>query len=202
MKIDLHVHSSERSACGKAGEEEQIRAAIAAGLDALVFTDHGKLVPESRLRQLNQEYAPFRVFSGIEISLGEDILVFGINDRELEIAQWTYPELHSFVREQEGYMILAHPYRYHPTLYAEIDQFPPNGIEIYSNNTPVSWQPHIHELSQKLNLTLFSNSDAHKTSVIGAFYNDIPGSPETDRELLQALNDGPVILSSLLQRCS
>ena len=31
MKIDLHVHSSERSACGKALEDDQVRAAMAAG---------------------------------------------------------------------------------------------------------------------------------------------------------------------------
>lgn len=53
MKIDLHVHSSERSACGQAGEEEQIEAAMAAGLNALVFTDHGKS-PARRLSAANQ----------------------------------------------------------------------------------------------------------------------------------------------------
>ena len=195
MKIDLHVHSSERSACGQAGEEEQIRAAIAAGLEAIVFTDHGRLVPESRLRQLNREYAPFRIFSGIEISLGEDILVIGMHDRELEMAQWTYPDLHAYVHEQGGFLILAHPYRYHPNLYADIEQYPPDGIEIYSINTPISWQPRIREVSQKLGLTLFSNSDAHKTETLGVYYNEIPGFPETDRELVRALSDGQVCIN-------
>ena len=49
MKIDFHVHSSERSACGGASEESQIQAAIVAGLDAIVFTDHQRLVSEYRL---------------------------------------------------------------------------------------------------------------------------------------------------------
>jgi histidinol phosphatase-like PHP family hydrolase len=65
MKIDLHVHCQERSACGKATEEAQVQAAIAAGLDAIVFTDHHRLMPLERLECLNQQYAPFRVFGGI-----------------------------------------------------------------------------------------------------------------------------------------
>jgi predicted metal-dependent phosphoesterase TrpH len=193
MKIDLHVHSSERSACGQAGEEEQINAAIAAGLDALVFTDHAKLVPESRLMQLNMKYASFRIFGGIEISLEEDILVIGIQDRDLELFHWTYPELSAFVRSRGGYMILAHPYRYRPSLFIPFNHNPPNGIELYSANTPVSWQPNIQDLSERLNLTLFSNSDAHRTSLVGLYYNEIPGSPETDFELVQALSRGPIL---------
>jgi predicted metal-dependent phosphoesterase TrpH len=192
MKIDFHVHSSERSACGQAGEVEQVKAAVAAGLDAIVFTDHGKLVPTIRLNQLNQQFAPFRVFGGIEISLEEDFLVIGLQDRELESAKWTYPELHAYTRQNGGYLILAHPFRYHPGIYADIEQFPPDGIEIYSVNTPTSWQGGIRELSQKHQINLFSNSDAHKTSVLGLFYNEIPGNPDSDGELIQTLMRGMI----------
>ena len=48
--------------CGTAVTLGTRRAAIAFGLDGLAFTDHGRLVPEARLRELNRQYAPFRVF--------------------------------------------------------------------------------------------------------------------------------------------
>jgi predicted metal-dependent phosphoesterase TrpH len=204
MKIDMHVHTSERSACGKAGEEDQIRRAIAVGLNAIVLTDHAKLAPNLRLKKLNHVYSPFRIFSGIEISLAEDFLVIGLQDRELEVAQWTYPELHAYVREKEGFLILAHPFRYHPGLYEDIDQFPPDGIEIFSANTPVSWQPRILETAIRNRLTLFSNSDAHKEEFLGNFYNDVPGFPKTDRELVQVLKSGKVgtfPVSPLSEKC-
>lgn len=195
MKIDFHVHSSERSACGQAGEVEQVKAAVAAGLDAVVFTDHGKLVPADRLNLLNQQFAPFHVFGGIEISLEEDILVIGLQERKLEKAQWTYPELHAYTRQYGGYLILAHPFRYHPGIYVDIEQYRPDGIEIYSANTPTSWQARIRELSQKHQINLFSNSDAHKTSSLGLFYNELPGYPDLDRELVQVLRSGMIVTS-------
>ena len=192
MKIDMHVHTSERSACGKAGEEEQIRRAIEVGLDAIVLTDHATLAPEVRLKQLNQEFFPFRIFSGIEISLAEDFLVIGLHDRELETTQWNYPELHGYVRENGGVLVLAHPFRYHPGLYEDIEQFHPDGIEIFSVNTPISWQPRIRDTAVRQGLTLFSNSDAHKEEYLGRYYNEIPGFPTTDSELVEILRSGPV----------
>ncbi len=79
MKIDLHVHASERSSCAVSGEESQIRAAIAAGLDGIAFTDHHRLVNPQRLEQLRQRYAPFKIYTGIEITANkEDWLVFGV----------------------------------------------------------------------------------------------------------------------------
>jgi len=47
MKIDLHVHTTERSLCADSSEQEQILTAIERGLDAIVITDHGRLVPPS-----------------------------------------------------------------------------------------------------------------------------------------------------------
>jgi hypothetical protein len=192
MKIDFHVHSSERSACGQASEKEQIKAAITAGLDAIVFTDHGRLTPASRLFYLNHKYAPFRIFSGIEISLEEDILVIGLQDPVLESERWCYPELITYIRQKGGYSILAHPFRYHPEVLVDIERYPPDGIELYSVNTPTAWQSRIRELSQDHGITLYSNSDAHKAISMGLFFNTVPGFPESDAELIRALKTGPV----------
>ena len=49
MKIDLHVHSNERSMCSNANDDQIVRAAIEHGLDAIVFTDHNRLVPPARI---------------------------------------------------------------------------------------------------------------------------------------------------------
>jgi predicted metal-dependent phosphoesterase TrpH len=192
MRIDFHVHSSERSSCGQANEKDQIKAAIEAGLEAIVFTDHEKLVNANTLDQLNFQFAPFRIFSGIEISLEEDFLVIGLQNREVESIQWTYPELYAYTHQQGGYLILAHPFRFHPNILVDLEQYPPDGIELYSVNTPISWQPHIRELSEIHHITQFSNSDAHKTSVLGLFYNEISGYPKSDRELVQSLRTGNI----------
>ncbi len=114
MKIDLHVHSSERSACGRSGEDEIIERAVEFGMDGLFFTDHNRNVPDERLFELNSRYEPFKIFRGIEVSAGnEHIVVLGVNSPELEKEGcWTYPALRRFVSGNEGFMILAHPYRY------------------------------------------------------------------------------------------
>ena len=60
MKIDLHVHARERSACAKEGEESQIRAAIAAGLDGIAFTDHHLLVEREPAGDIAQSLCTFQ----------------------------------------------------------------------------------------------------------------------------------------------
>jgi predicted metal-dependent phosphoesterase TrpH len=137
MKIDLHVHCQERSSCGKATEEAQVQAAIAAGLDAIVFTDHHRLAPIERLEALNQQYAPFRIFGGIEITAqGEDFLVLGMRHPDLESPDWSYPALYQFVREHGGYIAMAHPFRYRKAIELDLEQFTPDAIEACSPNTP------------------------------------------------------------------
>jgi histidinol phosphatase-like PHP family hydrolase len=136
------------------------------------------------------------VFSGIEISLAEDFLVIGVHDRELELAHWTYPELHRFVHENGGYIILAHPFRFHPKIFEDISQYPPDGIEIFSANTPISWQTLIRQIALQNKITLFSNSDAHQKEYIGKFYNEIHGSPKIDWELVQILRKETVTMFS------
>jgi histidinol phosphatase-like PHP family hydrolase len=191
MKIDLHVHSKERSACGRASEEEQIRAAMAAGLDAIVFTDHHRLVPVERLKELNDRYAPFRIFGGIEITTnGEDVLILGLHDAALESSKWAYPDWHAFVREHGGFIILAHPFRYHPQVTIEVDRFVPDALEVHSINTPVAAEGHIREIASRLGIPVLCNSDAHSPDALGTHYNILERTPSDEQEMMALLRSG------------
>jgi histidinol phosphatase-like PHP family hydrolase len=191
MKIDLHVHSKERSACGRASEEEQIRTAMAAGLDAIVFTDHHRLAPLERLKELNDRYAPFRIFGGIEITTNdEDVLILGLHDAALESSKWAYPDLHAFVREHGGFIILAHPFRYHPQVTIEVDRFVPDALEVHSINTPVAAEGHIREIASRLGIPVLCNSDAHSPDALGTHYNILERTPSDEQEMMALLRSG------------
>lgn len=181
----------ERSPCARASEDEQMRAALVAGLDAVFITDHWTLVPAKRLDKLNKRYAPLRIFGGIEVSAeGEDLVVLGIQDSLLETYAWTYPELHTFVRARSGFLILAHPFRYRPAIGIDLHSYPPDAIELFTPNTPVSAQAEIRAAAQSLGIPLLSNSDAHSTERLGTYYNLVPGHGLDEQDIFAHLRAG------------
>jgi predicted metal-dependent phosphoesterase TrpH len=191
MKIDLHIHTSERSHCGRATEEEQIRAAIDAGLDAIAFTDHDRLVPRERLEELNEKYPDLWLLGGIEITVDrEDILVLGIQDPSLENGEWTYRELREFVADGEGFIAIAHPFRYHDDILLDVENVVPDAIECYSCSTPPEAEDRIKKIAADLGIPVLSDSDAHRTERIGPWYNILSRRPADERELLEMLRAG------------
>ncbi len=195
MKVDLHVHTRERSACAQATEEEQIRAAIAAGLDAIAITDHHRLVPLDRLAALNRQYAPFRIFGGIELTVGtEDFLVLGVPDPRLEQPVWTYPELQAFVAGRGGFLALAHPFRYRAEIGVELEGSAPDAVELFSPHTPHTAEEKIRSLALAHGLRLLSNSDAHTPRRLGRYYNRLAGRVQDEQELFALLRAGQFTL--------
>jgi len=192
VRIDLHVHTRERSSCAQSPTEDMIQAAIEADLDGLVISDHDRLVPRERLRYLNAKYAPFRVFGGIEVTTrGEHILVLGIDDPGIERGYWRYPGLQQFVTERDGFLALAHPYRFNRhEIGVDLERFPPHGLEVCSHNTPRSAEPRIRELGEELETVLLSNSDAHHASDVGAYYNELARRPRHIEGLVSILKAG------------
>jgi len=195
MKIDLHVHTIERSPCAVSSEAEQIMTAIDRGLDAIVVTDHARLVPAEHLEALNRYYAPFRIFGGIEITVQEkeDLLVLGVRDPLLESTKWTYPELHAFVREREGWIALAHPFRYHSDIVIDIVHYPPDALEGCSTNIALSNQSRIRETAKRLGLPVLCNSDAHSTRSLGVGYNLLQTEPKDEADLVRMLRVGAFV---------
>jgi len=158
------------------------------GLDGIAITDHDRLVPAERLAALREKYAPFVIFTGIEVqSEDHHWVVIGIHDSTLERVDWRYADLHRFVRERGGFMILAHPFRYKPEITVDLDGFPPDGIEVKSINTPVSREADIVETAERLGLVMFNNSDAHRPGAIGSYSTEIPQSVQNDQELVEVL---------------
>jgi len=192
MKIDLHVHTIERSPCAVSSEAEQILTAIDRGLDAIVVTDHARLVSLEHLEALNDQYAPFRIFGGIEITVQEkeDLLVLGVHDSRLESTTWTYPELHAFVRERDGWIALAHPFRYRPTINIDVEYYPPDALEVCSMNVPRGERQQIREIAKWLGIPVVCNSDAHITQSLGVAYNCLNTIPADEADLVRLLRSG------------
>jgi histidinol phosphatase-like PHP family hydrolase len=193
-KIDLHVHTKERSSCGRSSEEEQIRAAIGAGLDAIVFTDHDRLISRSHLQELNDTYTPFKIFGGIEVSVWdqrllsyEHLLVLGIHDVALEHLHWTYPELHQFVKENQGFLAVAHLFRFASETNLDLERFPPDAIEAHSNNIRQHLAERLESFAEEQGFPVLSNSDAHHINMIGGYYNLLAQTPADERELIEIL---------------
>jgi histidinol phosphatase-like PHP family hydrolase len=204
MKIDLHVHTKERSPCGRSSEEEMIQAGIDYGLDGLVFTDHHRLIPIGRLKELNRRYAPFRIFGGVEISVieGEDILVLGVRDTRLESRDWSYPDLFAFVREREGFLVLAHPFRFHDSVDIDLMTYPPDAVELHSNNIGVCDEPRIRDLLISVELFPVCNSDAHSAERVGIYYNQLLRSPKDEGDLMEILRTGQYTCRGMQERIS
>jgi histidinol phosphatase-like PHP family hydrolase len=197
MKIDLHVHTRERSSCAYSSTEQMIRAAIDSGLEGIVISDHDRLVPAEHLSILNAKYAPFRVFGGVEVTLaGEHVLVLGVQDDLLERRWWSYPDLHAFVEERGGLLALAHPFRINGRIELDVERFPPHAIEVHSHNTPLRAEPAIRAVAAALDVPLLSNSDAHHSGEIGAFYNELDAAPEDVGALVTLLKTGAFTLGA------
>ena len=166
-------------------------AAKNAGLDAIVFTDHNRLMPERDLWAFNDEYAPFRIFGGVEVSVADEhVIVLGVRERCIETRTWDYPQLHQFVHERGGFTALAHPFRYRDTINLDLEIFPTDAIEFASNNTPDAEKGRIRRVASELGVPVISNSDSHIRSTIGKYYNMVHRVPADEVELIHLLKAG------------
>ncbi len=192
MRIDLHVHTREGSSCARSTADEVVRSAIDRGLDGLVITDHDRLMDDARLVYLNRKYAPFRLFGGIEITTQrEHVLVLGVNDEQLEMRRWAYARLQAFVNDRGGFLALAHPFRFNADrIEADLDRYPPHGLEASSWNTAAAAASRIREVATRLGVPVLSNSDAHHASEVGNHYNVLDETPEDVGSLVKILKEG------------
>jgi predicted metal-dependent phosphoesterase TrpH len=193
--LDLHCHTRERSGCSSISEEALVRRAIRLGLAGVAFTDHHRLPPPGRLEELNGKHHPFRVFTGIEISIYtagglQDFLVIGVNDPALEAPGWTYVRLRKHVRDRGGWIAWAHPFRYSPHLPREIRDNPPDALEICSTNIKPALAPRIEAAAREWGCQVIGSSDAHFLEEVGYSVISLSQPVASEAELVARLKKG------------
>ena len=207
MKVDLHSHTAEHSECSKAPAVEMVRAARDRGMGGLVISDHRYHLTPEECRTLEEAVPGIRVFRGAEIGVRgagkdaaawEDVVIVsdspgahldGVSADEVD-------RLAEFRRETGALVILAHPFRYHPTIVFDLGRFAPDAIEIASVQVDPKDHDRIVGLARQHGMNVVSNSDAHQTNDVGLFHLDLDAGVRTERELAEAVRGGAFTLAA------
>lgn len=189
MRIDLHVHTSRYSPCGRSTPEEMVERAIAEGLEALVFTEHGYFWPKEALAALQARYPGILLLRGAEFTSweGEDFLVYGPTTPEVMALGRDAEQLVRHVHALGGAAIIAHPYRYHPEVPVFLDQHPVDAVEIMSSNIYAHTSEKARALARRLGKPVTTNSDGHHVDSLGLYAVELHRPVHDEWELARAL---------------
>ncbi len=191
MRVDLHLHTSEYSECGKSPAREMCEAAADLGLEGLVFTNHDKYVPEAHMADLRREFTNLDIFNGIEVGVGgEHVVIIGAHDERLASKSLDWPQIHGLVRELGGAMILAHPFRYKPEVGLDLDVCAPDCVEVHSMNTGACDEAAIERLAASCGARIITTSDGHIVDNVGAYHVELTSRPHTEAELVALIREG------------
>lgn len=189
MLIDLHVHTSRYSSCGKSSPEEMAQAAVQHGLDAIVITEHNVSWPADELAELRQAFPQLLILNGIELTsdCGDDYLVLGLPPQPWYAPRLPASEIACRSHALGGLVILAHPYRYSDRLPDTLVDWPVDGVEIASCNMHGTASAGAIALAHESSAFPVWNSDAHHVRNIGLYANVFPRDVTNEHELATAL---------------
>lgn len=162
MKIDLHVHS-KYSYDSFLSPERIIRIAKKRRLDGVAVTDHGTIKGGVEALKINED-KNFQVIVGAEIRTEYgDVIGLFLNE---EIKSNKFIEVAEEIREQDGVMVLAHPFRkgikFPPDLLKYVDL-----IEGFNARSPKDLNEKAKEFARSFRMPMTAGSDAHFGFEIG-----------------------------------
>ena len=109
MYIDLHAHSYPASDDSFISADDLIDGAKKAGIDGICLTEHDHFWSPEDIGVLARRHN-FLVLGGAEINTEEGhVLVFGLHEYQFGMHKTLF--LHRLVRQADGVMVAAHPYR-------------------------------------------------------------------------------------------
>lgn len=192
MIIDLHTHTCRYSPCSRFTPHTQVEAAIAAGLDGIVITEHGVIWGADEIEELRKDFPGFTILRGVEITVasGDDFLVYGVLEPDLLYQHMPARKLLETVAEKGGFVALAHPYRYFDYVAPEVYDGLLNAVEIMSSNIRRYAHDRIRQLAEELQVPVIAGSDGHAPTTIGMFATKFEAEIRNEAELVAALHSG------------
>jgi len=179
LRLDPHVHTLASD--GIDDVETMIRAAVAAGLDAVGIADHERMDAAIAGKAM-AEYRgwPIEVIVGEEVSTrGGHLLGLYMTER---IRPWySLKDTIARIHEQGGLAIIAHPLPPYPLCASErtirklMDEadpiFHPDGMEGFNPTTAGAalrhWSRRAPDLAKELGIAATGGSDAHRAENVG-----------------------------------
>ena len=200
MRIDLHIHTSPRSACSYIDPLELIKEAQRLNLDGICLTEHQVLWDSGDVEKLARE-GGIKIFRGNEFTTNQgDILVFGLykDIKELLMIQ----ELREKVKSAGGFMIAAHPFRGFKTFgigqlqmtvehacKRKVLEFV-DAVEVGNGKLSPDENDMARKVSEKLDLPGTGGSDAHRVDDVGKWLTVFEKEIQNELELVQELHAG------------
>ena len=182
---DLHIHTSESSACGETCAADIVARYKGLGYDGIVITDH---VGESALRNRGETYDEkitdvlkgyraakaledenFTVILGMELRFREndnDYLVYGFDEdflRRVNLTEFEKPaDFVAVAKENNLAFFQAHPFRdgmtvRNPTILDGVEVYNGHGGHDSRNDIALAW-------AKKFGVRMISGSDFHYVS--------------------------------------
>ena len=200
MRIDLHIHTSPRSACSHLNPGDLMQEAQRLKLDGICLTEHQFVWEPGDVEKLSQKKA-LKIFRGNEFTTNQgDILVFGFYKDIKDLL--TIQELREEVQAAGGYMIAAHPFRGFKTfgigqLQMTVEQACTrkmfefvDAVEIGNGKLSDEENTMAREVAAKLGLPGTGGSDAHRVDEIAKWVTVFEKDIRNEDELVAELHAG------------
>ena len=174
LKIDGHVHT-ELSNDSNANWDAILQEAHRKGLDGLIVVDHNLADGEP---EIPEKYSNLHIIRGGEYSTEDGhLIVIGLrtpleNICPFENGRFKTACILNQAREQNAFVILAHPYRWRHRLPSDDLLKRMDALEVYnSRNAFLLRHPKANQMAQeaarRLNMPVLGGSDAHVVEEIG-----------------------------------
>jgi predicted metal-dependent phosphoesterase TrpH len=203
MLVDIHCHTWPRSHDSVLNPDDMIVRAKAAGLDAIVFTEHDTVWDHKSVEELRAKHN-FLVLAGVEISTDDGhILAFGI-DRYV-FGMHRSRELAAYSERVGGALVAAHPYRRQMPWFSRNDEEYQAALEKASRNPAYKYVEALEELNGRgsekenefsrrlralMDLPGTAGTDSHAISDIGKCATYFEKEIHDERELIAELKAG------------
>lgn len=214
-KTELHLHSAEGSACGKATAEEIVQVYLEAGYTTLVLTNHfspwtfkcsrydySHFTPEEKVEYYIDAYHTLKEAAGdkLNVLFGMELypldrdcdhLIYGMTEEFLrahpDLMEKPFPETSALVREAGMILCQAHPFR------NEMKVGDPkylDGFEAYNAHTASFRNRLAKEWAEEFGLIKVGGSDYHGLhhKAESGIVTDFPIT--SNEELLATLRSG------------
>ncbi len=164
MIIDMHVHT-DRSKCSNMGFKSLENAALKAGLDGVVITDHNTVDGYDAAKKVVKK---IELFPGIELKTdkGEMIVIYppdGLR-KNMELSKAV-----DMVREYGSIIIAPHPFDFFRAGLGEhVSEVKPDAMEVFNARAPFPFLNRRAEAYARAHKILaVSGSDAHFPEEVG-----------------------------------